>query len=365
MPKHDKTVLFLFGEGLSPVAGLEATVLGDALAWEGTSAQWAALSSRAASQLRARLDKPVRVVRPGLSWLGGLGRSRLPVAPAAVFAWDVQAACQAPGIVGKDVPVCAIFCNPRSYADLSAGSRFASATCVICHSESASSDLARMGIAPERIRVLPPAVDPAMLQAAQARRPEIRRDLGLSPDDAPVFTVPYRQPRDQGHFRAGWATLLLRAGGLSGAKLLLPEPGREASRIVRFAASSNLQSAIAIAPPSTPWLDLLAASDCLVVPDRNLFDPAAVAWAMAAQLPIVTAGIGIAPPLLDETTQLPSLTVQPLNLARAMLSASKKDRVVLDLIAAAHQREFQLCPPANLARACLAACQLAGPAAHS
>lgn len=357
MSKHDKTILFLFGSHPRESALLEAAALAGQLHRQGLTVQLAALSSRAAGLLRDRFSQPATVARAGISWLGGLGRSRLPAAPLAVHAWDIEAAGSAEAIAGSGSPLCVTLCEPlpptvlasnRSRAALAGASR------VICHRQSTAEGLAQAGLAADRIRMLAPAVDASLLQAALQRRSAIRDHLGLAGEDAPVFTVPQLVGRDQGHFRAGWATMLLRKGDVP-ARLLLPEPNREAARIVRFASSCQMQAAMAIAPAATPWLDILAASDGLIVPSQEFYDPAAVAWAMQANRPVVTAGMEDEPPLLDAATSLASVNIEPLNLARALLRGWQDHAMAESMLSAASQRVRQACDPAELARLCLEA----------
>jgi hypothetical protein len=166
------------------------------------------------------------------------------------------------------------------------------------------------------------------------------RLLGLLPDDAPVFAVPPLVGRDDGHFRTGWATLLLRKGGVP-ARLLLPGPNRESRRTLRFATSALEPAAIVVAPAAAALSmpDILAAADILVVPSQALYDPDTVAGAMAARLPIVAAGLTPAEsPLLDETTCLPARTGEPLNLARAMLRIWQDKALAGALVSAAVER---------------------------
>lgn len=167
-------------------------------------------------------------------------------------------------------------------------------------------------------------------------RPEIRRLLGLDPAEAPVCTVPPLVGRDQGHFLAGWATFLLRKGGIP-ARLLLPGPNRESRRIVRFSGTSLEPAAVVVAPADTSLSSrqILAAADILVVPSKPLCNTEIVAAAMATRLPIVAAGLASGDcPLLDETTCLFAATAEPLNLARAMLRIWQ-DKTLADTLTAA------------------------------
>ncbi len=162
---------------------------------------------------------------------------------------------------------------------------------------------------------------------------DLRRLLGLSPEDAPVFTVPPLVKGDDGHFRAGWATLLLRKGDVP-ARLLLPGPNREARRVSRFAASCNEEAAIVIAPAAAGQspLEILAAANVLVIPSAGLYDPDTVTRAMCMRLPIVA--VGEHPPLLAAETCVISAGPEPLNLARSMLRIWQ-DRSLAEAVAAA------------------------------
>jgi hypothetical protein len=143
--------------------------------------------------------------------------------------------------------------------------------------------------------------------------------------------------RDDGHFRTGWATLLLRKGGIP-ARLLLPSANRESHRITRFAAASLEPSAMVVVPASAGLsaLDLLPAADILVVPSQALYDSDTVSRAMALRLPIVVAGLSpTESPMLNETICLLAATPDPLNLARAMLRIWQDKALADSLVAAA------------------------------
>jgi glycosyltransferase involved in cell wall biosynthesis len=148
--------------------------------------------------------------------------------------------------------------------------------------------------------------------------------------------------RDEGHHLAAWSTFLLRRGGVP-ARLLLPEPNRQAERALRFGSACGEQAGIAIAPSGTPPLDVLAAGDILVVPGQSLYEPVIVAWAMAGGLPVVTAGVERDPPLLDGLTSLASVDTRPLNLARAMLRVWQDRSLAESITCAARQRVLCLC----------------------
>jgi hypothetical protein len=344
MSKRDETVLFLFGRNPSQASILDAAVEAELLARQGCTVRVAALSRRATGLLQNQLNRPAAALRGGLSWLGWLGHSRLTFRPAAVHAWDLDAACCAGLIAGQGVPICVTMCQAAAM-DLAGGRGrrgLTAANRIICHSQSVCRDLMRIGVPAERITLSPPAVDEALLRAAQARRPQIREMLGLAAGDAPIFIVPQQMGRDEGHHLAAWSTFLLRRGGVP-ARLLLPEPNRQAERALRFGSACGEQAGIAIAPSGTPPLDVLAAGDILVVPGQSLYEPVIVAWAMAGGLPVVTAGVERDPPLLDGLTSLASVDTRPLNLARAMLRVWQDRSLAESITCAARQRVLCLC----------------------
>jgi hypothetical protein len=348
MPERDKTVLFLFGRRPLQASVLDAAVAAEQLARQGCDVQVAALSRRAAELLRSRLNRPAAALHAGLAWLGRLGHSQLAFRPAAVHAWDLEAASCTGAIAGHGVPIRLTLCE-SAMTDLASGRNrkcLAAAACVICHSQPVYNELLQAGVSTDRVRLLAPAVDPARMRAAQARRPEIRQALGLAAADAPVFTVPQQTGRDAGHQLAAWSTFLLRRGGVP-ARLLLPEPSRQAARIMRFGAACGEQAGIAVAPAGTPPLEILAAANALVVPSQGLYDPVIVAWAMSGGLLVVTAGVERDPPLLDGLTCLTSADTRPLNLARAMLRVWQDRSLAASITSAASQRIRCLCNPAD------------------
>jgi hypothetical protein len=349
MPSNENTVLFLVGSHPRQTVLLEAATLAAEFERRGICVQPAAMTASAVQAWQGLCKRPAILLRPGISWLGGLGRRPYPGA-LAVYAWDLEAAGSAQAITGAGVPLCVTLSDPLAEVIPSPAHLLAalgSAARIICHRPGTARRLCQAGLAADRVRVLSPAVDVAQAASSGLHQAEIRRRLRLAAHDAPVFAVPRLVGQDEGHFRAGWAAMLLRKGDVP-ATLLLPEPSREASRVVRFAASCQMQAGIAIAPKGTGWLDLLAASDGLVIPSPHLFDPVAVAWAMAAGQPVVTAGLDDEPPLLDGTTHMPSATVEPLNLARALLKIWQ-DRAVRDAtVSAARQRVQEACNPALL-----------------
>ncbi len=348
MPKRDETVLFLFGRSPSLASVLEAAAVAEQLARQGSTVHVAGLSRRAAGLLRAQLNRPAEAVLAGVSWLGGLGRSRLTFHPDAVHAWDLESAGCAGAIAGQDVPVCVTICQTaaKELATRRGRNSLSAAGCVICHSQTIHRKLIEAGVAAERVSLVAPAVDETLLRAVQGRRPQIREALGLGAGDAPVFVVPQQVGQDEGHLLAAWSTFLLRRGGVP-ARLLLPEPNRQAARVLRFGAACGEQAGIAIAPAGTPPLDILGAGDVLVVPGQGLYDPVIVAWAMAGGLPVVTAGVERDPPLLDGLTCLASADTRPLNLARAMLRVWQDRSLAESITAAAVQRVRCLCSPAD------------------
>ena len=177
-------------------------------------------------------------------------------------------------------------------------------------------------------------------------RTKLRQLLGFLPGDGPIVTVPPLVGRDDGHFRTGWATLLLRKGGIP-ARLLLPAANRESRRITSFAAASLEPSAIVVAPASAGLsaLDLLPAADILVVPSQALYDPDTVSRAMTLRLPIVAAGLSQAEsPMLNETTCLLAATPEPLNLARAMLRIWQDKGLADSVVAAAAESTAKRLP---------------------
>lgn len=347
MQKVDnQTVLFLFGRQPGEGAMLEAQVLVPPLQRLGWQVQLAGPSGQVAQVLRGRLGLPVQEVAFGLRRVPILGRllgRPLPVLPAVVHAWDLEAAAVARSVAGPGVPVY-----------LTAGDRL-----VPCHPSSKAASRPPQSIVQKALAIAP-AVDSDLLAShVSSRRSAVRAALGIDPQTGPILASPPPVQRSSRHFEAAWGMFILRRGGVP-AQLLLPQPGRESRRILRFGKSCHEQAGVVSCPAGTSWLDLLAAADVVIIPDEARIDPVLAAWAMGSGRPVVVfagsaeshnssempAGV----PLSAETCTFTE-DARPLSLARALLRVwQDRDTSAVRTQAAGEQVRRQ-CDPAQVAGA--------------
>ncbi len=285
-----RTILFLFGRRPAERAILQAQVVASQLRLNGWDVQTAALSKPAATYLAERFGQPVQRCSVGLAGLGLLLRPRLAGSPQLVHAWDLEAAAVARRIAGRDARLCvtADHTTGQAASRHSAAGILRSADVIICHHSGCSTSMARAGVPAGRIRLLPPAVDKHLLasDSLPGLSGEAGRRVKIDPATQPVLVTPPLMDRTSGHFEAAWATFLLRRGGIR-AQLLLPHPGRESTRIERFATACNDRDGVVVCPAGTSWLDLLRVADIVILPDRSRTDPIVAGWALASGRPVV------------------------------------------------------------------------------
>lgn len=316
MPNPDaQTVLFLFGSQPAESAVLEAQVLLRHLPEAGWSVRLAALTGEAAERLGRRLGEPVEPVRAGPWWLGPLRRRVQPTgAVALVHAWDLGAAAAARSVAPTRPVVCTVV------AEGQIGSAVRAADRVIWRGAVVAGEPSQAGRLSDRQTTLPVAVEASLAAQAAGRRKSIRQGLGLAGED-PVVLVPPPVVRGAGAFEVAWAVLIARKAGIR-AGLLLPHSGREHRRMVRFSQACRETGIITAAPADTPWLDLLAASDVLVVPTAEVHIPILVGYAVAAGVPVVRpADLAAEHPLTAGAACQVVPDAKPLSLARGIHAA--------------------------------------------
>ncbi|ANH40213.1 N-acetylgalactosamine-N,N'-diacetylbacillosaminyl-diphospho-undecaprenol 4-alpha-N-acetylgalactosaminyltransferase [Nocardioides dokdonensis FR1436] len=153
---------------------------------------------------------------------------------------------------------------------------------VVAVSTSVADDLARWGLPPERIRVVPNAVPVPVLPS----RADARRALGLGEGEQVALCVARLvSPKRQDLLVAAWAR---RGTGT----LLLAGDGRERERLDRLVGRLGLRSRVRLLGTRSDVTDLLAACDVAVVPsDREGLSMAALE-ALAAGVPLVASDVG-------------------------------------------------------------------------
>ncbi len=189
---------------------------------------------------------------------------------------------------------------------------------VACVSEAARADfVARVGVAPERCRVIPNGVDPARFEGPFDRS-GARRSLGVDEDAFLILSLGRLRP-EKGHDTALRAAIEI-AKGEPKARVRIVGDGPERGRLSQLASSLGLDPRTTFAGHRDDVPAILAAADCLVAPSRFEGFGLAVAEAMAAGLPVVASDAGALPELIeDDVTGLVVPPDQPPELARAVL----------------------------------------------
>lgn len=143
------------------------------------------------------------------------------------------------------------------------------------------------GIPAESCGVIRPAVDFRLLR--DARAPSRRSELGIA-EGVPVLLTPPSPSRAGGHYHAVWAGAILQKLWPD-LRIIVPGVSTESRRLGRFVASFG-EPGLLIAPGERfPFEALLAVADVMLVPAIADVPTGAIAWAMAAGVPIVGSAI--------------------------------------------------------------------------
>lgn len=147
-----------------------------------------------------------------------------------------------------------------------------------------------LGVAPERITVVPRGRDPERLgRGSPERRAESRRRLGLG-DDQRVVVTAGRHEFQKGQLDLVAAMARLAGGEREGPVLLIA--GREGTSTLELrAAAAPLGRRVRLLGHRDDLPDVLAAGDLFAFPSRYEGMPGAVIEAMALGLPVVASDI--------------------------------------------------------------------------
>ena len=151
-------------------------------------------------------------------------------------------------------------------------------------------ELVRCGIAPERIRLIPSAVDTALYRPAAAARQRLQQRYELGDDDLIAASVAQLIPR-KGHdfLLALAARLRARAPRL---RLLVFGRGPARAALERQARALGLAGSVRFCGYEERWHELLPGVDLLLHPARREGLGAAVLEAMAAGVPVLASAVG-------------------------------------------------------------------------
>jgi len=191
---------------------------------------------------------------------------------------------------------------------------------VVAVSAAQGTDLARRGVAPERIAVVRTAVDAPALIAAAARAggPAAARARHGLPADAPLVALVGRLTRQKGvdTLLAAWPALRAAAPG---ARLVVVGDGPEADALAARAAALGVADEVRWTGALGDPLALMAAADVVAIPSRAEGLPRVALEAGALGRPVVAAAVGGLPEVVvDGVTGLLVPPEDPPRLAAAL-----------------------------------------------
>ncbi len=186
---------------------------------------------------------------------------------------------------------------------------------VIAISEGVRAALLRVGVRPERIRVVPSGIEPARLAPPAGAREALRREWRIDAEDVLVL-VPGALERRKGHAVLLAAASLLAADGLR-LRYVFCGDGREAAALAR--AAEALGGGVHFAGFRADMAACLAAADIVALPSLREGLGVAALEAMAAARPVVGSRVGgLAEAVAHEESGLLVPPAEPPALARAL-----------------------------------------------
>ncbi|MBN1512051.1 MAG: glycosyltransferase family 4 protein [Phycisphaerae bacterium] len=154
---------------------------------------------------------------------------------------------------------------------------------VLCASQTVRRRLLETGLPPDRCIVIRPGADGDRIR--RARTSGLRARLGLTPENTLVVT-PEPVTRHAGHFAAFWMTAI-RSFLDPGFRVALPGASREKDRLLRLARQLDMTRIVVDTDETVAYPDLVAVADLAVVVPTGEVSVGAIAWAMAAGLPVI------------------------------------------------------------------------------
>lgn len=157
------------------------------------------------------------------------------------------------------------------------------AVAIACATHRIQRLIVEAGVPLERTVVIRPAVDFAAIRAA--RDGGLRASLGLR---GPCFLLVAPSPLSPGDLDAVWAAMVL---ALVERKIVVAvaENGPEEARLRRLASRSLRPDSVVYIGRETPFEDLVAAADGLLLGPGDRVNVAAIPWAMAAETLVIAA----------------------------------------------------------------------------
>ena len=202
---------------------------------------------------------------------------------------------------GADAPLAVVLACPQTpivvarfdpYISLRQGHRLRAAMqerrfAIACPAQTVRRRLMEQGLPEDVCPVIRPGIDLGAINAA--RRQDVRGGLDLSPDDRVLIAPEPATPRG-GQFVACW-TAAVRSFVEPQIRLILPGTGRERDRIARLTRQLGLTRLLRCPGESPGFETLVAAADVLLCPPSGDASSSAIAWAMAAGVPVIATAV--------------------------------------------------------------------------
>ncbi len=174
---------------------------------------------------------------------------------------------------------------------------------VVCVSEPQRAEFCAQGVDPERVHVIPNAIDAdAVSAAAQRGRAVLRREWNIAEEQRVVRALGRLSP-EKGH------SVLLDAFAACGAertnaRLVLVGDGAQRAQLAERARATDLAGRVRLEGWRADPHACLGAADVFVLPSLREGLPLALLEAMAVGLPIVASAVGGIPDALGSTGSL-------------------------------------------------------------
>ncbi len=164
----------------------------------------------------------------------------------------------------------------------------------VCPGEAARQRLRAMGVPPDACALIRDSVDAAAIETAN--RASLRRQLGISSGHAGVLILPPVR-RETGALTAAWGATLLEHAR-AGVRVIVPDVGRETSRVVRLVESCRLGETLRAVGRRFTLPPLLVAADLAVYLPTGDAPLTGVIYAMAVGRPIIASDVPVTRELL-------------------------------------------------------------------
>jgi glycosyltransferase involved in cell wall biosynthesis len=173
--------------------------------------------------------------------------------------------------------------DARRIRTLAESPRFA----VACATQTVRRRLIEKGLPESQCVVIRPGVDFAKINRARKHRNAIRQSLNLDPDNQ-VLLAPFPIHRADGVDRVIWAAQLKHYLD-SNSRLIVFGDSPETRRLKALSDGMPFAHCVRWIGPNHRYEELIPAADALVAATQSEASTTAIAWAMAASVPVIAA----------------------------------------------------------------------------